>query len=71
MASISALDRMLDNLENGNIRDAQSQAKSFSLTSIKNYLVESGKSSRAASNTAEYLKGQIDFQSYCDFKHDL
>lgn len=64
----SAMESMLNNLENGNLADAKKQANRHSLTAIKNHLVESGESLESALNTAEYLKGEKEFQAYCDAK---
>ena len=64
----TAMQSMLNNLENGNLADAKKQAKRHSLTAIKNHLVESGESLKSATNTAEYLKGEKEFQAYCDAK---
>lgn len=57
---------MIDNLINGNIAEAKKIAKHRKLTAIYNYLIDIGYSERKAMVTASFLKGETDFQTYCD-----
>jgi hypothetical protein len=62
-----ALARLFENLENGNLTEAKKQAKrhtSFQLSMFaRQILFWSFERSTAA---AAYLKGEADFQTYCD-----
>jgi len=60
------MESMINNLINGNITEAKKRAKHRKLTAIYNYLVEIGYSERKAMVTASFLKGETDFQTYCD-----
>lgn len=57
---------MIDNLINGNITDAKKQAKRHTLTAIYKFLLREGYDPQKAMVTASFLKGETDFQSYCD-----
>ena len=58
---------MLDDLTNGNLQTAKAQAKRFSHRGISIYCQEDrGMSLKNAVATADYLKGLITFQEYCD-----
>jgi hypothetical protein len=60
------MESMIDNLINGNIAEAKKRAKHRKLTAIYNYLLAIGYSERKAMVTASFLKGETDFQTYCD-----
>lgn len=60
------MESMIENLINGNIKDAKNQAKRHTLTAIYNYLLGIGYSEKYALVTASFLKGDTDFQTYCD-----
>lgn len=61
--------RCIENLINGNLKDAVAGAKN---TSFSNILISAemahGMSMREALYTAKYLKGEISFQQYCQEK---
>jgi hypothetical protein len=57
---------MIENLINGNLADAKSQAKRYSYDKINLYLVGIGWSSLKASAAAHYLKSGEGFQKFCD-----
>jgi hypothetical protein len=58
---------MIDNLINGNLKDAKKQAKRFRQIDIMDYCVNvAGMSFEMAVASAMYLKNQIDHQEYCD-----
>lgn len=56
---------MIDNLINGNLRDAKRQAKRYGFLAIKEACLEYGMSERKANATACYLKGIFSFEDYC------
>ena len=61
------MESMIENLLNGNISDAKHQAKRFSLIKIKNQCADEwGMTHNKAWHTAAFLKGEVDFQTYCD-----
>lgn len=64
------LERLCDNLINGNLTDAKRQAKRFSQVHIAVMLFfQYGHSKTKASLGAGYLKGRADlWQKYCDAK---
>ena len=63
----TAMNSMIDNFINGNLRHAKKQAKRFSRQAIQCALeTEYGFSTYKALVTARYLKGQADFQEACD-----
>jgi hypothetical protein len=63
------MESMLDNLINGNCSEAKKQAKRHSLIKIKTYCSDEwGMTQNKAWHTAAFLKGEIDFQTYCDSK---
>jgi DNA polymerase III delta prime subunit len=57
---------MIDNLVNGNIAEAKKRAKHRKLIAIYNYLLEIGYTENKAMQTASFLKGETDYQTYCD-----
>jgi hypothetical protein len=57
---------MIENLINGNIAEAKKRAKHRKLTAIYNYLLEIGWNKEKALVTAQFLKSEVDFQTYCD-----
>lgn len=60
---------LIDNLINGNLSDAKRQAKRHKLNSIVDYLKENLQwSDHKAISAAGFLKGWVDFQTYCDAK---
>jgi hypothetical protein len=62
---------IFDNLINGNLSDAKRQAKNKSMHKIYSMACEMGFEEKEALNMAAYLKGEINFQSYCDRKAKL
>lgn len=65
--SHTRLERILVDLENGNLTDAKRQARGVSFYNIMQFARDNlGYSSRLAVNAAGYLKGEITFQHYCD-----
>jgi hypothetical protein len=57
---------MIDNLINGNLKDAKRQAKRFRQADIMQYCLDNGYSFEKSVAMAMYLKNQIDNQQYCD-----
>ena len=58
---------MIDNLINGNLKDAKKQAKRFKQDDIMQYCIdEYGMSFEKAVASAMWLKNQIEYQQYCD-----
>jgi hypothetical protein len=57
---------MIDNLINGNLKDAKKQAKRFRQFEIMQYCLDIGYSFERATVMAMWLKNQIDYQTYCD-----
>lgn len=64
------MERMIENLILGNLKDAKKAAKRFSVGSIRAYLVEVyGWSNAKSAWAALYLKGNaMGWQRYCDEK---
>lgn len=62
------MQNMIENLINGNLRDAKKQARRFSETKIYSFLKEIGWSERKAQLATAYLKTGLGFQEYCDAK---
>ena len=61
------METMYENLLNGNLEDAKKQAKRFGLYRISDYLHEECHMSQTkALITAEYLKGRISWEEYCE-----
>jgi len=61
------MQKLLNNLLNGNITDAKRQAKRFSNHAIRAALVElGGYSLNKATLTADWLKGRDCWQAACD-----
>jgi hypothetical protein len=59
--------KMIDNLINGNLKDAKKQAKRFKQADIMQYcLNEYSMSFEKAVASAMWLKNQIEYQQYCD-----
>ena len=62
---------MLENLINGNLKDAQNQAKKYSHGKIMSYMQwDAGYSLAQAVAIAGYLKGHLSFQTYADTMHE-
>jgi hypothetical protein len=57
---------MINNLINGNLKDAKKQAKRFRQADIMQYCLDNGYSFEKSVAMAMYLKNQIDNQQYCD-----
>ena len=59
---------MIDNLINGNLKDAKQQAQKFTQSQIQKYLGGIGWSKTKSTLAARYLKvgGQENWQAYCD-----
>ena len=57
---------MIDNLINGNLKDAKRQAKRFIQADIIQYCLDNGFSFERSVAMAMWLKNQIDYQQYCD-----
>lgn len=57
---------MINNLINGNLKDAKKQAKRFRQADIMKYCLDNGYSFEKSVAMAMYLKNQIDNQQYCD-----
>ena len=69
--STPALNQTISDLINGNLSDAKKRAKRHSSKSIRQaYQDETGCSLQTAVAAADYLKGEIGFQEYCDAKHE-
>ena len=64
------MNSLIDNYENGNLKDAKRQAKRYGLEKLKNQLIERGYETTKANIIAYYLKSKIDFQAHCDFLKD-
>jgi hypothetical protein len=60
------MENMIENLINGNVSEAKKRAKHRKLTAIYQYLIEMGYADKQAMITASFLKGETDFQNYCD-----
>jgi hypothetical protein len=61
------MDSLITNLINGNLSIARHQAKRFTALKIRAFLMEShGYNFKKAQLTADYLKGKMTFQAYCD-----
>jgi len=60
------MNAMIQNLENGNLKDAKKQAKRYRQAEIMQFCIDTGMTFEKAVATAMYLKNQIDFQQYCD-----
>ena len=63
------MQRLADNLINGNLADARHQAKRYSFTTIWEWLVNDlGWTVEKSILAARYLKTGENFQAYCDEK---
>jgi hypothetical protein len=60
------MQRMIDNLINGNLKEAKKQAKRYRQADIMQWCTDNGYGFEKAVAMAMYLKNQIDFQQYCD-----
>jgi len=60
------MNTLLENLLNGNLKDAKEQAKRFELFKIAGAAMTLGYSRNKAIMAAAYLKGRATFQAYCD-----
>lgn len=56
----------IENLINGNLKDAKNQAKNKSAKSLIESAMGMGYNYNEALLMASFLKGLIDFQDYCD-----
>lgn len=63
---MTKIERIIDDLVNGNLTDAKEQAKNLSRPKIKQFCLDFGWSENKAEAAANYLKGKITFQTYCD-----
>lgn len=62
------MQKMIENLINGNLADAGACAKKYSYRRILWFLLEYGFSSNKAHYATEFLKHGICWQQYCDAK---
>jgi hypothetical protein len=60
------MNAMIQNLENGNLKDAKKKAKRYRQADIMQFCIDIGMTFEKAVATAMYLKNQIDHQQYCD-----
>lgn len=60
------MNKLIDNLINGNLKDAKRLAKRFSGLRIVEALKEAGHSERKALLGAAWVKGSPCWQEYCD-----
>lgn len=60
------MQKMIDNLINGNLKDAKKQAKRYRQADIMQFCIDSGFSFEKSVAMAMYLKNQIEYQQYCD-----
>jgi hypothetical protein len=68
---MTALESIIDNLINGNLTTAKAKAKRRSHHDLRQaYQDATGRSDRTACAAADYLKGSISFQEYCDIEHE-
>jgi L-serine deaminase len=58
--------KMIENLINGNLKDAKKQAKRFKQADIMQYCIDNGMKFEKAVASAMWLKNQIEYQQYCD-----
>jgi hypothetical protein len=64
--------RCIENLINGNLKEARAGAKTASFSKILAAAeMAHGMSMREALYTAKYLKGEIEWAQYCQEKHAL
>jgi len=59
------MNTLLENLLNGNLKDAKQQAKRFGMFKIAGAARALGYSRNKAIMAAAYLKGRATFQAYC------
>jgi hypothetical protein len=65
----ASIEQVANDLENGNIKEAKAGAKSMTTFRISMYLRQiKGWSFERATAGAKFLKGQLDWQTYCDTK---
>lgn len=64
----SQLERLIENLVNGNLKDAKQQARRHSLRAIRDEMICAGWSVNRATLGADYLKGADCWQQYCNAK---
>lgn len=63
------MEKVFDNLINGNIYDAKKAAERFGLIALALYFQDyCGMSRNAAIAASYFLKGRCTFQAYCDAK---
>lgn len=68
---ITGIDRVLLDLDNGNLADAQALAKRYSLSKLQVAFLDRGMSTKLAKARANYLKKIISFQALCDLEEGL
>lgn len=62
------MNRLIDNLINGNLTDARRMAKGYKAWFIRESLIKQGYSLNKAVLTADWLKGRECWQAACDAK---
>lgn len=60
------MNELIDNLINGNLKDAKRMAKRYQTWTIRESLIASGYSENKAMLTADWLKGRDCWQAACD-----
>lgn len=67
---MTALEQTISDLINGNLTDAKRRAKRYSHIALRQaYQDATGCGDSTACAAADYLKGAISFQQYCDIEH--
>ena len=67
---MNATESIIDDLINGNLTDAKKKAKRHPHNKLREgYQDATGCNDATACAAADYLKGLITFQEYCDIKH--
>ena len=59
---------IIDNLINGNLKEAKRQAKRFGFVKLRNALMEHGFPFNRAHYATSFLKEGTHYQEYCDAK---
>lgn len=67
----TGIDRVLFDLECGNLTDAQTAAKRYSLSKLQIAFIDRGMPQQLAYARANYLKNCISFQTLCDIEFVL
>jgi hypothetical protein len=60
------MEAMIENLINGNIKEAKAQARRFSSFKIYSHLNAKGWTNTKAIATASFLKNHISWKEYCE-----